>query len=156
MIAIRQILVPTDLTEPAQLALTYGKAIADAFHASLHLLNVVEESLVYAWAILDTALPSSQKVRDDVKQIGLRQLETLITDEDRERYHPQLAVLTGDPAEDIVRYADERAIDLIVIGTHGRTGLRHILSSSVTEKVVRSSPCPVLTVRAGEHDFVVP
>jgi nucleotide-binding universal stress UspA family protein len=62
----------------------------------------------------------------------------------------------GPPFLEIVRYAKETAIDLIVIGTHGRTGLAHVFMGSVAEKVVRKSPCPVLSVRHPEHEFIAP
>ena len=65
-------------------------------------------------------------------------------------------VRVGTPFLEIVRYAKETAIDLIVIGTHGRSGLAHVLLGSTAEKIVRKAPCPVLTVRPEGHDFVMP
>ena len=65
-------------------------------------------------------------------------------------------VLNGVPFVEIIRYARESEMDLIVMGTHGRTGLGHLLIGSVTERVVRKSPCPVLTVKHPEHEFVMP
>ena len=65
-------------------------------------------------------------------------------------------VRQGPPFLEIVRYAQEANIDLIVLGTHGRGGLAHMLLGSVAEKVVRKAPCPVLTVRHPEHEFVAP
>ena len=70
------------------------------------------------------------------------------------KVHPE--VLEGAPFAEIVRYAREKDVDLIVMGTHGHTGLAHVLVGSVTEKVVRKAPCPVLTVRHPEHEFVHP
>jgi nucleotide-binding universal stress UspA family protein len=66
------------------------------------------------------------------------------------------SVIRGTPFVEIVRYAREQNVDLIVMGTHGRTGLEHALIGSVTEKVVRKAPCPVLTVRPEGHQFVMP
>jgi nucleotide-binding universal stress UspA family protein len=65
-----------------------------------------------------------------------------------------MATVVGSPFFEIVRYAEEQQIDLIVIGTHGRGPIGHMLLGSVAEKVVRKSPCPVLTVRQPQHDFV--
>jgi nucleotide-binding universal stress UspA family protein len=65
-------------------------------------------------------------------------------------------VLTGTPFLEVIRYARENEIDLIVIGTHGRSGLVHVLMGSVAERIVRKAPCPVLTVRPEGHDFVMP
>ncbi len=65
------------------------------------------------------------------------------------------AIRYGKPADEICRYARKQSIDLLVLGTHGRTGLKHLLVGSVAERVVRVGPCPVLTVRQHEHNFVV-
>jgi nucleotide-binding universal stress UspA family protein len=65
-------------------------------------------------------------------------------------------VREGNPFQEIVQFARDRDVDLIVMGTHGRSGLVHVLMGSVTEKVVRKAPCPVLTVRHPEHEFVHP
>jgi len=73
-----------------------------------------------------------------------------------ERYTIHREVREGTPFYEIVRFAQEQDIDLIVMGTHGHTGLAHMLLGSVTEKVVRRAPCPVLTVRHPEHEFVHP
>ena len=67
-----------------------------------------------------------------------------------------MPVRTGVPFLEIIRYAKELEIDLIVLGTHGRTGLAHVLLGSVAERVVRKSPCPVLTVHPKGHQFVMP
>jgi nucleotide-binding universal stress UspA family protein len=64
--------------------------------------------------------------------------------------------LNGVPFVEIIRYARESGMDLIVMGAHGRTGLGHLLIGSVTERVVRKSSCPVLTVKHPEHEFVMP
>ena len=68
--------------------------------------------------------------------------------------HPDVA--EGIPAEEILRAARDKDVDLIVMGTHGRTGLAHVFMGSIAEKVVRRAPCPVLTVRHPEHEFVMP
>jgi universal stress protein A len=65
-------------------------------------------------------------------------------------------VVEGSPKAEIVRYARKQDIDLIVLATHGRTGLSHVLMGSVAESIVRTAPCPVLTVRPEGHQFVMP
>jgi nucleotide-binding universal stress UspA family protein len=65
-------------------------------------------------------------------------------------------VALGRPFMEIIRYAKDNQMDLIVLGTHGRSGLRHVLLGSVAERVVRKAPCPVLTIRHPEHEFVMP
>jgi len=86
-------------------------------------------------------------------------LSSLLTAEEQQAIRAEYVLRAsglGGPYVEIVRYAKERDIDLIVMGTHGRGFVAHMLMGSVTEKVVRRAPCPVLTVRHSEHDFVVP
>ena len=84
-------------------------------------------------------------------------LDGLMRDDDRTALGAVGVVIRGtNPAETIVAYAKANSIDLIVTGTHGRGGIKHLLMGSVAERVVRTAPCPVLTVRAHERDFIVP
>ena len=86
-----------------------------------------------------------------------RQLEALISDEDRERLRAEAVVLTdSSPARAINTFAKDAGVDLIVMGTHGRGAITHLLMGSVAERVVRTAPCPVLTVRLPEREFVLP
>jgi nucleotide-binding universal stress UspA family protein len=148
MIALRQILLPTDFSEPSAVALTYAKAFAGNFQASLHVRHVVED--VYAaWE----AIPF---IIEDIEKSAQRQLRDLLTDAEREQFRAQAVTRRGSPFVEIVRYAREQEIDLIVMGTHGRGPIAHMLIGSVAEKVVRKAPCPVLTVRHPEHEFVMP
>jgi nucleotide-binding universal stress UspA family protein len=80
----------------------------------------------------------------------------LLTRDERERFAARLVSLTGAPFLEIVRYARREDIDLIVMGTHGRGAIAHLLVGSVAENVVRKAPCPVLTVPVAGHDFVKP
>jgi universal stress protein A len=81
------------------------------------------------------------------EKMATERLETLMGQQEAKRYRPEYAVRIGAPADEIVRYADSRDIDLIVMGTHGRSGVAHMVMGSVAEKVVREAPCPVLVVR---------
>jgi nucleotide-binding universal stress UspA family protein len=81
-------------------------------------------------------------------------LENALQPDERDRYRAQIATLSGHPVVEILRYAEANAIDLIVLGTHGRGPLSHVVMGSVAERVVRKAPCPVLTVRQPERDFV--
>jgi nucleotide-binding universal stress UspA family protein len=83
-------------------------------------------------------------------------MDRLIQENKLQQLHVLKEIREGSPFYEIIRYAKERDIDLIVMGTHGRSGLVHVLLGSVTEKVVRKAPCPVLTVRHPEHEFVHP
>jgi nucleotide-binding universal stress UspA family protein len=154
MIALRTILVPTDFSETAETALTYAKALAETFNASLHLLHVLQDPLVYAPVAEGyTVLP---KLREEMEREAQQQLENVLSDPERRRFHAVPALKWGTPFLEIVRYARDQQIDLIVLGTHGRGPITHLLLGSVAEKVVRKAPCPVLTVRPPAHHFVMP
>jgi nucleotide-binding universal stress UspA family protein len=103
-------------------------------------------SQVVDWARLPCQ--SRWVVRRDSSEAALARLRDLVPDAYRETWDVEIAV--GRPADTIVRLAREYHADLIVMGTHGRTGLEHMVMGSVAEKVVRLAPCPVLTVKAGE------
>ena len=152
MILLKQILVPIDFGEASVVALTYGRALARAFGASLHLLHVMENPFLRPTAA-DPAM---------LKAAAARHLAERLTDEDRAALHATAALETSDdPAREIVKYAKAYAIDLIVMGTHGRRGISHALSGSVAEAVFRKSHCPVIAVRSpkfgpGHRSRVIP
>jgi len=162
--AFSHILVPTDFSEPAYYALRYGLDEALLHHAKLTLLHVLPPHTgpaVYSVTgapeprpVFDPVLsqplgslppPQPTVVREDPYEVTLAQLRNLMADASEVTWEAEVA--SGPAAETIVQIAQERAADLIVMGTHGRTGLRHLLLGSVAEKVVRLAPCPVLTVR---------
>jgi nucleotide-binding universal stress UspA family protein len=156
MITLKSILVATDFSEPADAALNYGRALARQFNATLHVLHVVGDlsSVAYGADGYVTMLPDIQR---EVSDAARKQLDDLLVDNDE---HPPAArpviVISNRPAFAVVEYAGREHIDLIVTGTHGRGAVAHLLMGSVAERVVRTAPCPVLTVRHSGHDFVVP
>ena len=151
MIALKKILVPTDFSDCSDAAVKYGRAFATAFQASLHLLHIVQDPYTQPWAAEAFPAPLGEMLVEWQTQAGKR-LATLLPEPERE--NAVVATLVGSPFQEIVRYASEQEIDLIVIGTHGRGALGHMLLGSVAEKVVRKAPCPVLTVHHPEHEFV--
>jgi nucleotide-binding universal stress UspA family protein len=155
MLSIKTVLVPTDFSEASESALNYGKSVAEAFGASLHLVHVMEDLLAHAWAA-EVYVASAPNLREEIERESRLRLETMLPAAERERLRAQVALLAGNPFIEIVRYAKANDIDLIVMGTHGRGPIAHMLLGSVAEKVVRKSPCPVLTVRDGQHEFVMP
>ncbi len=154
-IALKKILVPVDFSEASEVALRYGKAFAEAFGAQLHVMHVFEEPVVPAWTT-EGYIPALQSVREELEKRARQKLEETLSDDERGKFDAQLVLKTGTPFVEIVRYARENDIDLIVIGTHGRGPIAHILLGSVADRVVRKAPCPVLTVRHPEHEFVMP
>jgi nucleotide-binding universal stress UspA family protein len=96
-------------------------------------------------------------LQETIEEGARERVNGLVTDEDKTQLHARPVVVTSLwPAEAIVAYAKSHAIDVIVIGTHGRRGVEHLLMGSVAERVVRTAPCPVLTVRHPEHEFLQP
>jgi universal stress protein A len=156
MITINNILVATDFQPASDTALRYGRALAGRFGARLHVLHVTENNfLAMASAYGYAGVPVG--VQQDIEAAALKQTEQLLTDEERRTNQTVATTLTaGSPAAAIVEYAMGHDIDLLVLGTHGRGALSHILMGSVAERVVRMAPCPVLTVRDPEREFVVP
>ncbi|HOG28766.1 MAG TPA: universal stress protein [Vicinamibacterales bacterium] len=146
MLSLKTVLVPTDFSEASEAALRYGKAMAEAFGASLHLVHVMEDLLAQAWAA-EVYVASMPQLREEIDKESRHRLAAMLTDEERRRYRVETALLAGNPFVEIVRYAKARDVDLIVMGTHGRGPIAHMLLGSVAEKVVRKAPCPVLTVR---------
>lgn len=147
MIAMKRVLVPIDFAEASDAALVYGRNLAKSFGAELHVLHVTENLFLRPMANNPMAIEAGIANR----------LEERITDADRKELHAVAALRTsGAPAEEIVRYAEQEGIDLIVMGTHGRVRVAHLIMGSVAEKVVRTATCPVLTVRHPEREFVVP
>jgi nucleotide-binding universal stress UspA family protein len=154
MINLKQILVPTDFSEPSISALKYGRALADAFASSIHLLHVLEDPFMYAPTSEGYVVPPH--FHEELEASVRTQLDKVFTTEEKQKYRAKMMLRTGSPFVEIVRYAKTENIDLIVMGTHGRGPIAHMLLGSVAEKVVRKAPCPVLTVRHPEHEFVMP
>jgi nucleotide-binding universal stress UspA family protein len=155
MILLKNILVATDFGEASGVALTYGRDLARSYGSTLHVLHVADNILVrYAGGESMAVLPELQTL---IEEGARERLKTLVTEEDRTMLHAKPVVTTSlSTAETIVDYANEHTIDLIVVGTHGRGTLEHLLVGSVAERVVRTAPCPVLTVRHPEREFVAP
>ena len=151
MIEFENILCPTDFSESAENAFNYAISLARKYGAKIHLLHVVEpftyttefgldysaqyrEIEVYAKKLLDESVESFKKNNLDVEG----------------------TLLLGRPFVEIIKFAEQKKVSLIVMGTHGRTGIEHALLGSVAEKVVRKSPCPVLTVKRAGQTFRMP
>jgi nucleotide-binding universal stress UspA family protein len=147
MIAIRNILVPTDFSEPSTAALRYAVALAEAFESTLHVLHVIENPYM-AMGPAELYVAPPVNFIGELEKEAERRLAEAVTPDERARFHVREMTRHGRPHEEIDGYAKENAIDLIVMGTHGRTALAHLLIGSVAEKVVRTAPCPVLTVRS--------
>ncbi len=142
MIDIRNILCPTDFSEPSRTATNYALEFARGFQARLHLLHVVEDPMMYS-PMLGGYVPKTE----DIEEFAETALENWIFPEDAGNIEIVKRWVHGRAFVEILRDAEENGIDLIVMGTHGRGFLPHLLLGSVAERVVRRAPCPVLTVR---------
>jgi universal stress protein A len=152
---ITRILVPTDFSTASDAALDFAKTIARTFGASLHLLHVFEDPVVTV-GFTEAYAPLPPTTRVALVEDAGRQLASRLSDEERDRYDATAQVVSGSSAMAIVEYAQDHDIDLIVMGTHGRTGMAHLLIGSVAERVVRLAPCAVLTVHADRTVFRQP
>ena len=145
-VVIKHILVATDFSPPAEEAVRRALELAEALHA--------EVTLLHAWFAPIYAMPSGRELVPDPTIIAEMassarvQLEALRERLTRPGLKLSTRVVEGPPAETIVRVADSEKFDLLVVGTHGRTGMRHLLLGSVAERVVRIAHTPVMTVHA--------
>ena len=156
MILLKKILVATDFSEPSDNALAYGQDLARTFGAKLVVLHVVDNIAGRAYGPEGFIL-TEPHLQDDLEAGAFTQLDTVVSAEDRDMLKAETIVLTSNaPAAAITTYAQQSNVDLIVMGTHGRGAVAHLLMGSVAERVVRTAPCPVLTVRRPEHEFVLP
>jgi universal stress protein A len=151
-IHIQRILVPIDFSEHSKNALKYALPFAEKFKASIDLIYVVEPTIYPAdFSFGQIGFPN---VEEELRTRGSDELDNLIKREIGGKVTSRKVVRTGKPFYEINQYALEENISLIIIATHGHTGMEQILFGSTAEKVVRKAPCPVLVVRSGEHEFV--
>lgn len=154
MVVLKNILVATDFGEPSAVAMAYGRDLARSYNATLHVLHVVEDVMMRYSPEVGFAIPDLQK---DLEKAAQRDLDAAVTDDDRKtlKVVPVVQTSFNVPAG-ITEYAKVNAIDLIIVGTHGRGAVKQLLLGSAAERVVRTAPCPVLAVRAKERDFIAP
>jgi universal stress protein A len=143
---IRSILLPTDFSECGNYALSYAASLARTFRASIICLNVIEPIVpTVGYSGMTEPLPID--ITEQLEDSAERELPKLAECDDCSGLEVEELVVHGEAASEIVRVAAERKVDLIVISSHGRTGLGRILFGSTAESVVRHAPCPVLVVK---------
>jgi nucleotide-binding universal stress UspA family protein len=158
MIEIKNILVPTDFSDFSKYALNYAVAFAQTFKAKITLIHVTPEREMDSLRQVSTFFEPGQlerllKQRESEDQ---RQLDGFIPPELKKGIEVDTIHTVGIPFLDIIRTAREKKVDLIIIATHGRSGLSHMFFGSVAEQVVRKASCPVLSIRHPGHEFVMP
>ena len=152
---IKKVLIATDFSEASEAAVEYAKLVAGAFGAQLHVLHVLEDLAAHAWTteVYVAALPG---VHEEMQRQAQERLDLVLTPEERTKYSAVVVLRSGSPFVEVVRYARDEGMDLIVLGTHGRGAIAHMLLGSVAERVVRKAHCPVMTIRHAEHAFEMP
>jgi nucleotide-binding universal stress UspA family protein len=147
---ITNILVPVDFSPHAERAFTYAATLAERFGAKLALLYVVDDSFATGGWSSEIYVPNVPELMQNLIADADRRLATLKASAAALGLKAETAVIRGRPAHAIVEHAQNGGFDLIVMGTHGRTGMSHVVMGSVAERVLRKAPCPVLTVRGTE------
>ena len=143
---VNNILVPVDFSNHSQKALSYASEIAQSYNAQLQVLHIIEETMHPAFSV--TGKSSIFDLVPGIKDDSRKRIEKMIKEFVSDKVKSKVFVQGGRAANDIIKFAKENSTDLIVIATHGLTGLEHMLLGSVTEKVVRMAHCPVFTVKA--------
>jgi nucleotide-binding universal stress UspA family protein len=142
---IKKILVPIDFSDYSKNALKYAKDFAKVFNAQISVIYVIEP-LVYPsdFSLGQVAIPT---VEYDLQDKAKEELENLVKEEFGDSENTPIIIKAGKPFVEIIETAAEIDADLIIIATHGHTGVEHLLFGSTAEKVVRKAPCPVLSLR---------
>lgn len=151
---IERILLPTDFSDFSKNAMEYAVSLVRMHKAKLYVLHVIEHIFDISGFYVPH-LPVNELYRE-MEETAKNEIEKFINKKSREGIEVENMVVSGTPFLEIVRTAREKNIDLIVIATHGRTGLEHVLFGSVAEKVVRKSPCSVFVVKQTGMKFVMP
>lgn len=153
MLELKRIMHPSDFSEGSRQALNYACFLASQFNAELHLMSVVHNGGLITPPIAGFMPPGYY---EQLTKYAMEQLDALPGDEPAFSGPIVRHVSEGVPHVEIIRYAKEKDIDLVVMGTHGYTGLKYLLIGSVAENVVRKAHCPVLTVHPEDYEFVMP
>ncbi len=153
-INLKKIVVPQDFSEYSLHALKYAVTLAGLFGSELIVIHVVEP-IVYP-ADFSFGQVSIPAMEEEIRKHSEEQLNDLIAKEIPGDIRTTSVIRVGKPFIEIVEISKSENADLIVISSHGRTGMDHVLFGSTADKVVRKAPCPVLTVRPHEHEFVTP
>ena len=143
-----RILVPTDFSPCSDAALGCAKRIAAKMRGSVCLLHVIDHSAIGVTFRSELSAPESLEARQDQTESARIELGRRLLADSRSRIVTTVDIVFGASAAMISAYAADHAFDMIVMGTHGRNGIAHLLMGSVAESVIRTAPCPVLTVKS--------
>jgi nucleotide-binding universal stress UspA family protein len=146
---VERILYATDFSEGASHALPYAVDMAKRYNAKLYILHVVYDFIMATG--IHVPHISHDELYKELNQWATKEMDNCCTEEIRGLQNVEKVVLKGIPYDEIISFANSEKIDIIVIGTYGRSGLERIIFGSTAERVVRRAPCAVITVRIPEH-----
>jgi len=153
---MERILLATDFSENSKWALTYALSFAKQYNAKLFILHVIQQPSYPLGMYAEISFDAMDKFNRNVSEVTAQEMKDLSESELKGFQNFEAIIVNGIPFLEIIRTAREKEVDLIVVGTHGRTGLDHVLFGSTAEKVVRKAPCPVLSVRLPGKEFKMP
>ena len=143
-IAIKKILFPIDLTENASKLLPYVFSLSEKYKSRIYLLHVVQD--LNKWGKLYVPHPSMDTFQKEAIEAAKNALQTLCEEQLQRCPDFKTIVVSGDAAQEILKVIASERIDLVIMGTHGRKGLEHVIFGSVAETVVKNAPAPVLSI----------
>ncbi|MFN3344534.1 MAG: universal stress protein [Chloroherpetonaceae bacterium] len=149
MIRIQKILCPVDFSAPSRNALRYAHEFAKAMNAKITVMHVIQPQPIAA----DVNVPYVP-LEVDLEKSAKEDLERIVNDEAQAGVVVEHVIAFGLPSECIITQAQKEDVDLIILGTHGRSGLSRLLMGSTAENVIRHAACPVLVVKASEKEFI--
>ena len=153
---IRRILAPIDFSDFSLLGVQYATDLASAYGASLAVLHVLDETALTSAFAPSGGVPAFVPQSDELARRAQHRLDELIAQQNHEAVDIETFMLIGSPAQKIVQFAESHSVDLVVMASHGHTGMKRWLLGSVTEKVVRAAPCPTFTVKSFGKSILSP
>ncbi len=149
---LKRILTPTDFSKLSFESIEYALSIFKSEDLQLYLLHIIDRAKIRK---IKTKNKNAHELISEIKKEAIKKLDNIVDDYLETITNVETAVRIGEPYSEIVKYAQQKNVDLIVISTHGRTGISHMLMGSVAEKVVRYSPIPVLTVKPEKLQLIL-
>jgi nucleotide-binding universal stress UspA family protein len=156
MAEIKKILFATDFSENSKWAFTYALSFARKYDAVLYILHVIQPPSYPLGMYAEISFDAMDEFTRSMAEAAEKEMNNLRGTELGDFKNFEILIITGTPFLEIIKTAREKEVDLIVLGTHGRTGLDHVLFGSTAEKVVRKASCPVLSVRLPGKEFKMP
>ena len=144
MIEIKKILFPLDLTENSSKILPYVLSVSEKYNSQIYLLHVVQD--LNKWGKLYVPHPSMDKFQEEAIKNAEKAMDKICKNQLQSCPNFQKRVVSGDTVDEILKIIESESIDLLIMGTHGRKGLEHVIFGSVAENVVKKSPVPVLSI----------